>query len=483
MRARCLMVQGTGSHVGKTVLTAGLCRLFARRGLAVAPFKSQNMSLNSSVSVEGGEMARAQELQARAAGVEASVLMNPVLLKPRQGHTCEVIFMGSRERDCTAGEYTRRTSRQALEVAREALERLRERFDLIVIEGAGSPAEVNLRRYDICNIKVARMADAPVLLVADIDRGGAIASVVGTLEVLRPDERGMVRAVVINKFRGDRALLEPGLRYIERKTGKTVAGVLPWMDCSPLDEEDTPAYSGDPRAAVAVVALPYMSNFTDVRPLESLGYRWVRRPEELEGARVVVLPGSRNTFADMEWLEATGLDAALARAREGGAAVIGLCGGYQMLGERLVDPDGAESGGERAGLGLLPVTTSYSFPKITRRSRGILTGAPALPGTEGVKVEGYEIHTGRAASGVRAFLELENGERDGSVSDDGLVLGTHLHGLFDNRPVLAALALYTGVKPEDMRPPARADECLDLIADTIEAELDVELLERLAGIR
>lgn len=483
MSASCLMVQGTGSHVGKTVVVAGLCRLFARRGLLVAPYKSQNMSLNSTVSREGGEMARAQELQARAAGVEPSVLMNPVLLKPREGHTCEVIFLGKKERDCSAGEYTRETSREALKVAGRALSDLRKDFDLVVIEGAGSPAEVNLRRYDICNMKIARMSGAPVILVADIDRGGAIAAVVGTLAVLRPDERDIIGAVVINKFRGDISLLEPGLRYIERKTGKPVAGVLPWLDFSALDEEDTPSYGGDPGAPVAVVSLPYMANFTDLRPLEAVGYRWSRRPSDLKGAKLIVLPGSRNTFADMEWLESTGLDQAIVRARNGGTAVAGICGGYQILGERLVDPDGLESGGERPGLGLLPVTTTYVAPKVTRRSRGRLASRTvALPGCEGLEVEGYEIHTGRAVSEAKPLLELENGTCDGSVSGDGTVFGTHLHGIFDNPGVLEALGRFIGVEP-DTEGLTLVEECLDGFADTIERDLDMGLIERLAGLR
>ncbi len=482
MRASCLMVQGTGSHVGKTVVAAGLCRLYARRGLKVAPFKSQNMSLNSVVALEGGEIARAQELQARAAGVEPSVLMNPVLLKPREGHKCEVIFLGEHVRDCWAGEYTKQVSREALEVAAGALQRLRADCDLVVIEGAGSPAEVNLRRYDICNMKVARMADAPVLLVADIDRGGAIASVVGTMEVLRPDEREMVKGVIVNKFRGDLSLLEPGLSYIERKTGKPVMGVLPHVDFSALDEEDTPSYQGEAGAPAAVVALPYMSNFTDVRPLEAPGFRWARRPGDVRGARLIILPGSRNTFADLDWLASSGLDRAVVEAREEGAAVVGLCGGYQMLGRVLRDPEGIEAGGTRDGLGLLDLETEYRSPKITRRSTGRILARPAaLPGCEGTQVSGYEIHTGRVRNGGRPFLELEDGSTDGAVSDDGLVFGTHLHGLFDNRPVLEAAGRFLD------RPLAAGGdgpvECLDALADLIESELDMDLMDGLAGFR
>lgn len=479
MSANCLMIQGTGSHVGKTVLVAGLCRLFARRGLHVAPFKSQNMSLNSSVTPDGGEMARAQELQARAAGIEPSVLMNPVLLKPRDGHKCEVIFLGKHQRDCLAAEYAKDVSREALKVALGALEKLKSEHDLIVIEGAGSPAEVNLRRYDICNMKIAKRAQAPVLLTTDIDRGGAIASVVGTLALLRPDERQMVNGIVVNKFRGDRSLLEPGLRYIERKTGKPVVGVIPYLDCSALDEEDTPSYPGEAGAPVAVIALPYMSNFTDVHPLEALGYRWARKPSDIRGATVVILPGSRNTFADLDWLEETGLNRAIVEARRAGTAVAGLCGGYQMLGKRLSDPDGVESGGTRDGLGLLEVSTTYQSPKLTRRSAGRLAAtAVLLPGCDGATVEGYEIHTGRVESDARPLLELDNGERDGAVSDDGVVFGTHLHGLFDNPPVLEAICRFLGISARGGESPA--DRCLDGVADILEGELDMGFIERLA---
>jgi adenosylcobyric acid synthase len=468
--------------VGKTVLVAGLCRLFARRGIRVAPFKSQNMSLNSSVAADGGEMARAQELQARAAGVEPSVLMNPVLLKPRDGHKCEVIFLGKRERDCLAREYTRDVSSEALQVALGALEKLKSRSDLVVIEGAGSPAEVNLRRYDICNMKIARAARSAVLLVADIDRGGAIASVVGTLALLRPSERELVKGVVVNKFRGDLALLKPGLRYIERKTGKPVAGVVPYLDCSGLDEEDTPSYPGEAGATVAVVPLPYMSNFTDVHPLEALGYRWARKPSDVRGAAAVILPGSRNTFADLDWLKASGLDKAIVEARRDGTAVVGLCGGYQMLGERLDDPDGIESGGTREGLGLLEVCTTYRTPKLTRRSSGKIDAtATLLPGCLGAAVEGYEIHTGIVESTAAPFLVLESGEPDGAVSRDGLVFGTHMHGLFHNQPVLEALRRF-------LRIPVRGaggnvDGSLDELANVLEKELDMELIERLGGLK
>jgi adenosylcobyric acid synthase len=474
------MVQGTGSHVGKTVVTAGLCRLLARRGLRVAPFKSQNMSLNSVVAVEGGEIARAQELQARAAGVEPSVLMNPVLLKPREGHRCEVIFLGEHHCDCWAREYTREVSREALKVAAGALERLKGIYDLVVIEGAGSPAEVNLRRFDICNMKVARLAGAPVLLVTDIDRGGAIASVVGTLAVLRPGERQLVEGIIVNKFRGDISLLAPGLTYIERRTGKPVIGVLPYMDFSALDEEDTPSYQGEAGAPVAVVALPYMSNFTDLRPLEALGFRWARRPGDIRGVKMIIIPGSRNTFADLDWLESTGLDRAIIDARAWGGAVAGICGGYQMLGRVLRDPEGVEAVGTRNGIGLLDMETVYCAPKVSRRSAGRVTvEAAPLPGSEGARVSGYEIHTGRVTCGDRPFVELEGGMLDGAISDDGLVFGTHLHGLFDNRSVLEALGRFLD------RPVGEsaytADACLERLADVMESELDMSMIERMAG--
>ncbi len=387
--ARCLMVQGTASHVGKSIVVAGLCRLFSDLGYRVAPFKSQNMSLNSCVTVRGEEIARAQELQARGARCEPRVEMNPVLLKPQQEFKCEVILRGKSRGSWTAMGYFREHQPEALRIVGESLDELRRDCDLVIIEGAGSPAEVNLRRRDICNMKVAALADAPVILLADIDQGGALASVVGTINLLREKERARVAGIVFNKFRGDFELLRPGLRIVEKKTGIRVMGVLPYLDCSCLDEEDTPRYLSSQQAEIAVVHLPYMSNFTDFAPLARLvPLRWATRPEELNGCRAVILPGTRNTLHDLKWLKERGLDARIRRLAAEGGLVLGICGGYQMLGERLRDPDGLEGlPGELEGLGLLPVETTFSRPKITLQVHARVTGETGLlPGLQGASL-------------------------------------------------------------------------------------------------
>lgn len=488
--ARCLMVQGTASHVGKSILVTGLCRLFSDMGYRVAPFKSQNMSLNSCVTNRGEEIARAQELQARGARCEPRVEMNPVLLKPQQEFKCEVILRGRSRGSWTAMEYFRQHQPEALRVVGESLAELRRDFDLVVIEGAGSPAEVNLRRRDICNMKVAAMADAPVLLLADIDKGGALAAAIGTMDLLRQKERARVAGIVFNKFRGDFELLRPGLRIVEKKTGVRVLGVLPYLDCSCLDEEDTPRYASSQRAEIAVVHMPYMANFTDFAPLARLvPLRWATRPEELEGCRAVILPGTRNTVHDLKWLKGRGLDARLREMEAEGALVLGICGGYQMLGERLRDPDGLEGPpGEHKGLGLLPVQTTFSRPKITLQVRALVTGETGLlPGLHGSELSGYEIHAGRVevTGGEEPFLfETSEGQtRDGAVSPDGRVLGTHLHGLFDNPAVLESFLRRLGldVAMEDNYL-CLAEDNLDRLASAIRENLDMRYLEELVGL-
>jgi adenosylcobyric acid synthase len=487
--SRCLMVQGTASHAGKSIVTAGLCRLFSDRGFRVAPFKSQNMSLNSCVTARGEEIARAQELQARGARVEPRVEMNPVLLKPKEEFKCEVILKGESRGSFTAVEYFREVQPEALRVVRESLESLRRDFDLVMIEGAGSPAEVNLRRRDICNMKVAAMAGAPVLLLSDIDLGGALASVVGTMQLLRERERERVKGIVFNKFRGDFELLRPGLRIVERKTGVKVVGVVPWLDCSCLDEEDTPRFASLKEAEVAVVHLPYMANFTDFAPLARLiPLRWATRPEELEGCRAVILPGTRNTVNDLEWLKVTGLVARIRKLAEEGGSVLGICGGYQMMGESLHDPEGLEaSPGSAEGLGLLPVRTTFASPKRTLQVLArVNDGAGWLAGLAGSELSGYEIHAGR--------MELEEGEPlfvfstaegevgDGAASHQGRVLGTHLHGLFDDPRALQAFLGHLGLTGVDGNTYlGLAEDNLDHLAQALEEHLDVEYLMRLVG--
>ncbi len=498
--ANSIMVQGTASHVGKSIVAAGLCRVFSDMGYRVAPFKSQNMSLNSFVTGEGGEIARAQELQARAARVEPSVLMNPVLVKPKDDMRCELIILGKSAGEYTAMQYLKEERGRAFEVIRESLARLEREFDLLVIEGAGSPAEINLRKYDICNMKVARLARAAVLLVADIDTGGALASVVGTLALLRPDERDMVRGVVINKFRGDADLLKPGLTILEKRCGKKVLGVLPFMDCSCLDEEDTLRDHGPAGAEVAVMKLPHTSNFTDFAPLgRAVPLRWVRTAAELAGARAVIIPGSRNTFRDLEWLRDAGLATAIREMGGRGAVVIGICGGYQMLGERLCDPEGVESGaGECDGLGLLPLTTRYASPKLTRQVRATVTREiPALPGLAGAELAGYEIHTGRvemsgkggpavkAGTGAASPLlfKWDGGESpDGAIASGGNVFGTHLHGIFHNPRVVDALLERLGLAGAAESYHELAEQNINSLADTIRESLDLEYVGEILAI-
>jgi adenosylcobyric acid synthase len=487
--ARCLMVQGTASHVGKSIVAAGLCRLFSDMGYRVAPFKSQNMSLNSCVTGRGEEIARAQELQARGARCEPRVEMNPVLLKPQQEFKCEVILRGRSRGNWTAMEYFREHQPEALRVVGESLAELRRDYDIVVIEGAGSPAEINLRRRDICNMKVAALAEAPVLLLADIDKGGALASVVGTMDLLREKERARVAGIVFNKFRGDFELLRPGLRIVEKKTGVRVLGVIPYLDCSCLDEEDTPRFASSHRAEIAVVHLPYMSNFTDFAPLARLvPLRWATRPEELDGCRAVILPGTRNTVHDLKWLKERGLGERIREMAAQGGLVLGICGGYQMLGERLRDPDGLDGPpGELAGLGLLPVETTFFRPKITLQVRArVMGGAGLLPGLQGSELNGYEIHAGRVArTGGEAPFRFETSEgetEDGAVSSDGRVLGTHLHGLFGNPPALVSFLRRLGLETTQEDPYLRlAEDNLDRLAAAIRESLDMKYLEELVG--
>ncbi len=377
--ARTLMVQGTASSVGKTVLVAGLCRWFVNQGVRVAPFKAQNMALNSFATADGLEIGRAQAIQAQACRIVPRVEMNPILLKPEADHRSQVVLMGKVDGRYEAATYYREKSR-LLTIVQAALGRLRDEFDLVLIEGAGSPAEINLTEHDIVNMRVAEIADAPVLLAGDIDRGGLFAALYGTLELLAPADRERVRALVVNKFRGDRALLEPGLEMIAQRTGKPVLGVVPYVPDLGLPEEDSvalerPGLDGP----IAVIKLPHISNFDDFDPLP---VRYVTRPDELSGAVAIILPGTKATVSDLAWLRSQGLAAAIKRAA---VPVAGMCGGFQMLGLRIRDPLGVESDvAEVEGLGLLPVETVFEASKTTAQ-RDAFGGASArgLPDPHG----------------------------------------------------------------------------------------------------
>ena len=480
MPAKSIMIQGTMSNAGKSVLAAGLCRIFRQDGCSVAPFKSQNMALNSFITREGLEMGRAQVMQAEAAGVEPSVRMNPILLKPNSDTGSQVIVNGEVLGDMRAADYFR-YKRQLVPQILEAYRSLAAEYDVIVLEGAGSPAEINLKADDIVNMGMAKLAGAPVLLAGDIDRGGVFASLYGTVALLEPDERAMVKGTIINKFRGDVDILRPGLTQLEALTGVPVLGVVPWLDLD-LDEEDSLSSRFSARRAgkpldAAVVRLPRISNFTDFAPLErhpAVGVRYVARPEELGRPDLVILPGTKSTLDDLRWLRQSGLEAAVQRLAAGGVPVIGICGGYQMLGETLSDPEGTEGGGTLAGLGLLPVSTVFRREKTRARTAGTFpAGEGFYAPLSGAPYEGYEIHMG-VSGGLFAL--------------SGRVLGTYLHGLFDSPPLLQALVSLllrekglegesSGPEPEDLE--TYKDRQYDRLAAALRASLDMEAVYRI----
>jgi adenosylcobyric acid synthase len=499
-----LMVQGTASSVGKSLIATGLCRLFRQTGLSVVPFKAQNMSLNAAVTADGGEIGRAQAVQAEAAGVEPLVDMNPVLLKPEGDARAQLIVLGRPVGNLTAVGYGGRTQ-ELRAVVRGALARLRARADLVIIEGAGSPAEVNLRERDIVNMDLALAADARVLLVGDIDRGGVFAALVGTLELVRPEERALVGGLVLNKFRGDVALLEPGLAFLHERTGVPVAGVVPWVRGLRIAEEDSVALDAaraTRRAApgeleIAVIRLPRLSNHDEFQPLAQepgVVVRFVDRPEDLLGADLVVVPGTKGTAADLRWLRERGLGDALALRAARGEPVLGVCGGCQMLGRWIRDPAGVESpDAALPGLGLLPLETRFLAEKTTARVE-LEVVAPLLAPAPGRPVTGYEIHMGEVlANGGRpaARLRSRNGAAcdlpDGAVSADGAVVGTLVHGLLEDDGVrlalLARLRARRGL-PAPVGPPAPTREQeYDRLAGVLRQHLDWELLCHLARVQ
>jgi adenosylcobyric acid synthase len=503
MMARTVMVQGTASSVGKSIIVTALCRLFHRAGLRVAPFKAQNMALNSAVAEGGGEIGRAQAVQAEAAGIAPSVEMNPILLKPEGDASSQVVVMGRAIGSMRAGEYHARKP-ELRSVIADALARLRARVDVVVIEGAGSPAEVNLKDRDIANMHVARAADAPVLLVGDIDRGGVFASLVGTMELLDPDERARVAALLVNKFRGDRRLLEPGLEFLQRRCGVPVLGVVPYVRRLRIADEDSVSLDDrrDRRAGageleIAVVRLPRISNHDDLGPLEheaGVVVRYVTTPEDLATADLAVLPGSKCTVADLRWVRESGVAAAVNSRASRGEPILGICGGCQMLGSEILDPDHVESGAERTvGLELLPVCTRFQREKTTAQVRGRLA-APSFLGAPGTEVSGYEIHMGRTEllEGAVPSVEItvRNGmpcrDLDGAIGPGGAVIGTLVHGLFENESVraalLRALRARRGIATADARPvPGRAAEYDRLARGFLEA-VDWPFLCRIAGV-
>lgn len=501
--APTLMFQGTSSDAGKSLLTAALCRILLQDGRRVAPFKSQNMSLNSYVTPDGKEIGRAQGMQADACRIPATTDMNPILLKPKKDMVSQVVVHGKPYRDLDARTYREKYLPEAESVVREALERLRKDFDVVVIEGAGSPAEVNLKSRDIVNMRLAGWADAPVLLVADIDRGGVFASIVGTLEILTPEERSRVKGFVINKFRGDITLLKPGLDWLEKRTGKPVMGVIPYL--SQLELEDEDSASLDRKLAerqvgeklpgmldIAVLRLPRISNFTDIDPLEyeeDVRLRFVETAEQFGEPDAVIVPGSKNTVDDLLYLRECGLDRKLLDHAEGGGWIVGICAGYQMLGSRLLDPEQVESNQrELEGLGLFPTETVFAREKRTVQAVGT-TGLYAQEGQR-FPITGYEIHMGQTS-----FLEtvehpfvLQPSVDDTDITADGVVngngrrFGTYVHGILHNddfrRAWLNRIRESKGLdsKKAELRFQERREAAFDRLAAHVREHLDMERL-------
>ncbi len=448
MLAKTLMIQGTASSVGKSIIVAGLCRIFRQDGFKVAPFKSQNMALNSFVTKEDGEIGRAQAVQAEAAGIEPSVHMNPVLLKPEADSRSQVIVLGKVAKNLEADRYYRYTP-TLLKTIENSLNHLLSAYDIVVIEGAGSPAEVNLKAKEIVNMRVAKMANAPVLLVGDIDRGGVFASLVGTLELLAKQERDLIQGFVINKFRGDLKLLKSGLAILEKHTGKPVLGVIPYFrdiniaqeDSVYLDERQTSPANGT--VDVAVIRLPHISNYDDFDPLEEQGctVRYVSHVSELGSPDLLILPGTKSTIADLIQLQKQGLAQAIVRQARSAIPVIGICGGYQMLGKSIRDPSKVESKQDSiTGLGLLDSTTLFHDDKTTTQVKArVAADEGLLKGLNDVEVTGYEIHMGQTISQnyqpAFQIFETPQGKADyfdGAVGSNGLIFGTYIHGLFHN---------------------------------------------------
>ncbi len=496
MTANVLMVQGSSSSAGKSMLVTALCRIFSRRGLRVAPFKAQNMSNNAAVCPDGAEIGRSQAVQAIAAGVSPMAEMNPVLLKPEGNSQSQVIAMGRPWRRVSAGQYYRHKS-ELWPFITQALEQLRASHDLVVIEGAGSPAELNLRPGDIVNMAVARHAQSPVLLVGDVDRGGIFAQLLGTVWLLDPDERALVRGLVVNKFRGDMALFDEGVRILEARGEIPVLGVIPFLTDIAIPEEDSATLDAEVSnhtghmhdIDIAVIRLPRIANYDDFAPLAAetgVRLRYVSSPTALGTPHAVILPGTKSTIADLMWLREQGLDSAIGEVAERGAAVVGICGGYQMLGRSIRDPEHVEASVDQSdGLGLLPIDTQFNDIKATHQVNAQLLGGPGwLQALAGDRISGYEIHMGQTDS-PQPWLHITNRSgravqfNDGTVRADGKVWGCYIHGLFANAALRRAWLTDLGWRGADNALPSTTDlqASLDHLADHVEASLDIKQLE------
>ncbi len=480
--AKNIMIQGTMSNAGKSLLVAGLCRIFKQDGYRVAPFKSQNMALNSFITRDGGEMGRAQVVQAEAAGITPDVRMNPILLKPTTDIGSQVIVNGRVQGNMGAMEYSRR-KKEYLPAVLEAYRSLAAEYDIIVIEGAGSPAEINLRQDDIVNMGFANLVDAPVLLVGDIDRGGVFAQLYGTISLLEPEERRRIKGTVVNKFRGDRSILEPGLRTLEELCGVPVVGVVPYIHVD-IDDEDSLTERFDRTSArklidIAVIRLPYISNFTDFSPFErynNVSLRYVNHVEDLHQPDMMILPGTKSTISDLLWLRQCGLEAAVQKAAASGTLVFGVCGGLQMLGRKISDPQQVEAAGiaEIHGMGLLEMDTIFRPEKVQTQTKGVFEGIDGLlADLNGKHYEGYEIHMGRSKEKLPALVGAGN------------VYGTYIHGIFDTLDVcdtiLKALCRQRGIDFSLLESFDRREyknRQYDLLADAVRRSLDMDFIYR-----
>lgn len=483
--AKAIMIQGTMSNAGKSLIAAALCRIFRQDGYSSAPFKSQNMALNSYITADGLEMGRAQVMQAEAAGIEPSVLMNPILLKPTSDVGSQVIVNGEVVGNMRAMEYFRR-KREFVPQIMEAYNKLSAQHDIIVIEGAGSPAELNLKADDIVNMGMARLANSPVLLVGDIDRGGVFAQLIGTVKLLEPSEQDMIKALIVNKFRGDKSIFHSGVEILEQRSGKPVAGVVPYIRCD-IEDEDSLSEKLENRSAglvdIAVIRLPRISNFTDFdvfSQYSGVSVRYVTKPEQLGQPDLIILPGTKSTISDTKWLRSSGLEAALKKAASAGMLIFGICGGYQLLGNSISDPERTEGGGEIRGLELLPAKTVFTAEKRRTRTSGrfgnVTGGFSFLSGAE---FSGYEIHMGRTETSGEPLLSTGDGAFSGNVC------GCYIHGVFDSGDVSGRLVNelfrrkgleYSG-GVTDRRAYKQAQ--YDLLADSVRESLDMELVYKI----
>lgn len=481
--AKNIMIQGTMSNAGKSLLCAGLCRIFKQDGYRVAPFKSQNMALNSFITKAGGEMGRAQVVQAEAAGIAPDTRMNPILLKPTTDVGSQVIVNGKVQGNMRAMEYYRR-KREFIPDVLEAYNSLASEYDIIVIEGAGSPAEINLKQEDIVNMGLAKLVDAPVLLVGDIDRGGVFAQLYGTVALLEEDERDRIKGTIVNKFRGDRAILEPGLKTLEDLCGVPVAGVIPYTHVD-IDDEDSLTERFDKSTErklidIAVIRLPRISNFTDFSPFERYGnvsLRYVDSVGDLHQPDMIILPGTKSTIADLRWLRQCGLEAAIHKAANAGTLVFGVCGGYQMLGRTVSDPEQVEAAGttEILGMGLLEMDTIFLGEKVQTQTTGVFYGISGmLSDLNGMAYSGYEIHMGRSEEEMSALTGADN------------VYGSYVHGIFDASGISDTILKAICVKKEidfDALETFDISEYkerqYDLLADAVRSGLDMEFIYRI----